>query len=68
MGRLPEGIAALCQREISIAKLITQSSIIGDEELALQAFALMLPDLSVAEKMLEDYLQEHRKYLPQFFN
>lgn len=67
MGRLPEGIAALCQREISIAKLITQSSIIGDEELALQAFALMLPDLSVAEKMLEDYLQEHRKYLPQFF-
>ncbi len=66
MGKLPEAIAALCQREISIAKLITKSSILGDREAALQAFALMLPDLSLAEQMLDDYLVTHKKYLPQF--
>ncbi|MHA1977184.1 MAG: family 4 glycosyl hydrolase [Candidatus Hodarchaeales archaeon] len=66
VGRLPEAIAALCQREVSIAKLITKSSIMGDREAALQAFALMLPDLSVAEQMLDDYLEIHKKYLPQF--
>ncbi|MHA1331951.1 MAG: hypothetical protein ACTSR2_12840, partial [Candidatus Hodarchaeales archaeon] len=67
-GTLPEGIAALCRREISIAKMVTQSSIKGDKELALQAFALMIDDLSQAEKMLEDYLEIHRDYLPQFFS
>ncbi len=66
VGPLPEAIAALCQREISIAKLITKSSIEGDREAALQAFALMLPDLSLAEQMLDDYLTTHKKYLPQF--
>jgi alpha-galactosidase len=68
VGRLPEAIAALCQREISIAKLITKSSIEGDREAALQAFALMLPDLTIAERMLDDYLTVHKQYLPQFFS
>ncbi len=67
MGKLPEGIAALCQREISIAKLITKSSIEGDRDLALQAFGLMVDDLDLAQKMLNDYLKTHEKYLPQFF-
>lgn len=67
MGKLPEGITALCQREISIAKLITRSSIEGDRDLALQAFALMVDNLDLAEKMLNDYLKTHEKYLPQFF-
>ncbi|MHA1975249.1 MAG: family 4 glycosyl hydrolase [Candidatus Hodarchaeales archaeon] len=67
-GSLPEGITALCRHEISIAKLITQSSIDGDRELALQAFALMVDDLSQAERMLDKYLEVHRDYLPQFFS
>ncbi|MHA1993612.1 MAG: family 4 glycosyl hydrolase [Candidatus Hodarchaeales archaeon] len=66
VGKLPEGIATLCQREISIAKLITRASITGDRVAALQAFALMYPDLSLAEKMLDDYLSAHKEYLPQF--
>ncbi len=68
IGKLPEGIAALCQREISIAKLITKSSIEGDRDLALQAFALMVDDLSLADSLLEDYLKMHKKYLPQFYS
>jgi alpha-galactosidase len=67
MGPLPEGIAALCQREISIAKLITKASIQGDREAALQAFVLMLDDFKLAETLLEEYIQIHKKYLPQFF-
>ncbi|MHA2226670.1 MAG: family 4 glycosyl hydrolase [Candidatus Hodarchaeales archaeon] len=68
MGKLPAGIAALCQREISIAKLITQASIEGDREKALTAFALMVEDLSLVETILDDYLESHKKYLPQFFH
>ena len=67
MGALPEGIAALCQREISIAKLITKASIHGDREAALQAFVLMLDDFKLAEILLEEYIQTHKNYLPQFF-
>jgi len=67
MGALPEGIAALCQREISIAKLITKASIEGDREVALQAFSLMVDDLTLAETLLEEYLKTNKKYLPQFF-
>lgn len=69
MGPLPEGIAALCRHEISIAKLITKASIEGDRDAALQAFALdpMINDLELAETLLEEYLQAHKKYLPQFF-
>ncbi|UCE14201.1 MAG: hypothetical protein JSV04_03240, partial [Candidatus Heimdallarchaeota archaeon] len=69
MGTLPEGIAALCRREISIAKLITKASTEGDRDTALQAFALdpMINDLTLAETLLNEYLQAHKKYLPQFF-
>ena len=67
MGALPEGIAALCRREISIAKLITKASIEGNRESALQAFTLMVCDLALAEILLDEYLQAHKKYLPQFF-
>ena len=67
VGKLPEGIAALCRREISIAKIITESSIKGDRDLALQAFALMLDDLDLAEKLIDEYLLTNKKYLPHFF-
>jgi len=70
MGNLPEAIAALCNREISIAKLMTLSAIKGDRNAAIKAFALdpMVNDIDVAEKLVDDYLSAHRKYLPQYFN
>ncbi len=67
VGKLPEGIAALCQREISIARLTVKSAIEGDREAALQAFALMVDDLTLAETLLDEYLITHKEYLPQFF-
>ncbi|MFX0208194.1 MAG: hypothetical protein ACFFDT_19575, partial [Candidatus Hodarchaeota archaeon] len=68
VGKLPEGIAALCQREISIAKMITKASIVGDRNLALQAFALMINDLALAETLLDEYLTSFKEYLPQFYS
>jgi alpha-galactosidase len=70
IGRLPEAIAALCQREISVAKLMTKAGLDGDRNAAIQAFALdpMVNDLEKAEKMVDDYIFVHKEYLPQFFS
>lgn len=69
VGELPEAIAALCQREISIAKLITQASVLGDRNSAIQAFALdpMVNDLDLAERLVSEYLEVFRASMPQFF-
>jgi alpha-galactosidase len=68
IGQLPEPIAALCNREISVAKLMTKAGIEGDRNAAVQAFALdpMVNDLEIAEKLVDEYISVHKKYLPQF--
>ncbi|UCG01508.1 MAG: hypothetical protein JSW11_18065 [Candidatus Heimdallarchaeota archaeon] len=68
VGRLPESIAALCHREISISKLITKASVNGDIEAGIQAFALfpMINDLNLAETLFYEYLEKFKKSLPQF--
>lgn len=68
VGPLPESIAALCRQEISVAKLITQAAMNGDREIALQAFLLMIDEIDAAENLLDEYLEVHRNYLPQFFH
>ncbi|MFX0151514.1 MAG: hypothetical protein ACFFAJ_12080 [Candidatus Hodarchaeota archaeon] len=68
VGKLPESIVALCQREISIAKMVTKASILGDRDLALQAFALMVDDLALAERLLDEYLTTFKEQLPQFYS
>ncbi|MFX0013162.1 MAG: hypothetical protein ACFFB2_04980 [Promethearchaeota archaeon] len=68
VGRLPESISTLCQREISISKLITKSSVHGDIEAGIQAFALfpMINDLDLAEKLFYKYIEIFKQSLPQF--
>ncbi|MHA2363732.1 MAG: family 4 glycosyl hydrolase [Candidatus Hodarchaeales archaeon] len=68
IGRLPEGVAALCRREITIAKLMTKAGMEGDRNAAIQAMALdlMVNDLENAEKLVDEYLRVHKTYLPQF--
>ncbi|OLS20030.1 MAG: Alpha-glucosidase [Candidatus Heimdallarchaeota archaeon LC_3] len=70
IGSLPETIAALCNREISVAKLMTKAGIEGDRNAAIQAFALdpMVNDLEKAELLVDEYLSIHKEYLPQFNN
>ena len=59
MGDLPEPIAALCRRQITINELSARAAVEGDRHLALQALALdpMIDDPEIAEKMLDDYLE-----------
>jgi alpha-galactosidase len=68
VGALPQSIAELCRRQITIADLVVEASVKGDRQMALEALALdpMVDDPQVARSLLEDYLETFREYLPQF--
>ncbi|MFP4323134.1 MAG: hypothetical protein ACLFTK_11830 [Anaerolineales bacterium] len=65
---LPEGIAALCRRELELSSLIVDAAYTGDRDLALQALLLdpMVTDIDTARAILNDFLTEFQEYLPQF--
>lgn len=65
---LPEGIAALCRRELELSSLVVDASVKGDRGLALQALLLdpLVRDIEVARALLDDLLLEFSPYLPQF--
>jgi len=69
VGALPEGIAELCRREISVVRLCVDAAVLGDRQKALQCLLLgpVITDLDVAQQVLDDYLETYRKYLPQFW-
>lgn len=68
MGALPEGIAELCRRELTVVRLAVDAAVHGDRQAALQCLLLdpVVPDLDVAHTILTDYIQAYREYLPQF--
>lgn len=69
VGVLPEPIAELCRREISVAQLCVDATVEGSREKALQCLLLdpVIPDIDTAKKILDDYLTGYREYLPQFW-
>ncbi|RLI24901.1 hypothetical protein DRO57_05460 [Candidatus Bathyarchaeota archaeon] len=68
VGRLPKGVEAILQQRIAQQELTVEAALTGDKQLAVQALALdpMVPTLEVAKKLVEDYLEIHKQYLPQF--
>jgi alpha-galactosidase len=66
---LPEGIAELCRRELTVVQLCVDAAFHGDRQLALQCLLLdpVITDLDVARQILEDYLTTYREFLPQFW-
>lgn len=70
IGKMPEPIASICQREIIISRLIVEGSIKGDREMITQAFAIdpMVNDLDLAEQLVNDYILNFKEYLPQFYD
>lgn len=69
IGGLPEGIAELIRREISVSHLTVDSVVAGDRQLALQALLLdpVIRDMDLAKLILDDYLTVYRQYLPTFW-
>lgn len=69
VGELPEAIAELCRRDIKIAELTVDAVYHGDRDLAQQVLSLdpMIDDLDVAKKMLDEFLENQKEYLPQFY-
>lgn len=69
IGEMPEGIAELLRREITVSHLTVDSVVKGDRDLALQALLLdpVIRDLDVAKQVLEDYLVTYREHLPSFW-
>ena len=70
MGALPEPIAELCRRELTVARLCVDAAVEGSREKALQCLLLdpMVRDMDMASAILEDYLTTFRQHLPQFWN
>ncbi len=70
VGELPEPIAALLQRETTVAQLCVDAAVEGNREKALQCLLLdpVITDMDTARKILDDYLTSYKEYLPQFWN
>jgi alpha-galactosidase len=68
IGNLPPMISELCRREAQLVEYVVDAAVQGSRELALQALCLdpTMDDLDVARAVLDDYLEVHRDYLPQF--
>jgi alpha-galactosidase len=69
VGPLPEPIAELCRREITVARLAVDAAVHGDRQAALQCLLLdpVVSDMDVARRILDDYLRTYRQHLPQFW-
>ena len=69
VGALPEPIAELLRREITVGQLCVDAAIEGNREKALQCLLLdpMITDMDVAKQILDDYLETYKQHLPQFW-
>jgi alpha-galactosidase len=70
LGPMPDGIAEILRREITISHLTVDAVVAGDRQLALQALLLdpVIRDIDVAQKILDDYLMSYKSHLPTFWN
>lgn len=68
MGALPDGIAALCNTQVNVQRLVVKAAVEGDRRAALQALLVdpVVDSLRAAEVTLDQLLAVHREYLPQF--
>ena len=69
VGALPDPIAELCRREITVAQLCVDAAVEGNRQKALQCLLLdpVITDIGTAKKILDDYLTSYKEYLPQFW-
>ena len=68
VGRLPRGVLSTLEPHVINQELIVQAAIEGDRKLALQAMVNdpLVHDLKTARALLDDLLEAHAEFLPQF--
>jgi galacturan 1,4-alpha-galacturonidase len=68
VGALPLGVLSTVQQHVTNQEMIAQAALSGDRRLALQAMAHdpLVPSLPIARELLDDLLEAHAEYLPQF--
>jgi alpha-galactosidase len=68
VGDLPEPIAELCRRQITINDLLVEAFTSGSRELVYQMFAIdpMIQDLRLAKCLADDLIEASRDHLPMF--
>jgi alpha-galactosidase len=68
VGPLPEPIAAMCRTQVAVQDRAIEAAVHGDRSAALQALLLdpVVSSISQAEAILEEMLQVHKDFLPQF--
>ena len=68
VGALPEPIAAMCRTQIAVIDRLVEAGVHGDRSSALQALLLdpVMNGISQAEAILDEMLEVHKDYLPQF--
>jgi alpha-galactosidase/6-phospho-beta-glucosidase family protein len=70
VGTLPEGLLGTVQQHVANQETIVDAALNGDRALALQALVNdpLVRDFRTAPRMLDELLQAHAAYLPQFAN
>jgi alpha-galactosidase len=68
VGAVPPGVLSTLQPHVANQEMIAVAALEGDRQLALQAMVNdpLVPSLQVARALLDDLLQAHAEYLPQF--
>jgi alpha-galactosidase len=68
LGALPEPIAAMCRTQATIIDRVVEAGVHGDRHAALEALLLdpVVNGISQAEAILNEMLEVHKDFLPQF--
>lgn len=68
MGKLPVQVSGLIQEIKSFEKLVVEAAVTGDYHTALMAMSMnpLVPSDKMAKILLDELLEAHKDYLPQF--
>jgi 6-phospho-beta-glucosidase len=69
MGHLPESIRALCQQAKAWESATVKAGVSGSRRDAILAMLQnpLVPDYTTAVKLVDEMMEAHKQYLPQFF-
>jgi alpha-galactosidase len=69
VGNLPEPIAELCRRQITINEMLVEAFTTGSRDLVYQMFAIdpMIQDLRVAKQLADELIEANKEHLPAFY-